>query len=111
MAPAGLNPGPERTNWDEETQNYSSGRSTGQTTKAAAHRQVQKWLADGLPGAKKKDLKATKNRLVAAITKYLEDCEVINVNTLLLEQFIRKSGLIPRGLPRLKGRNAYKIWY
>jgi hypothetical protein len=26
---------------------------------------------------KKKDLKATKNRLVAAISKYLEDCDVI----------------------------------
>jgi hypothetical protein len=63
--------------WDDQTQSYSSGRSTGQTTKAAAHRQVQKWLTEGLPEARKKDLKATKNRLVAAIGKYLEDCEVI----------------------------------
>ena len=63
--------------WDDETQSYSSGRSTGQTTKAAAHRQVQKWLTEGLPEAQKKDLKATKNRLVAAITKYLKDCEII----------------------------------
>jgi integrase len=63
--------------WDDETQTYSSGRSTGQTTKAAAQRQAQKWLAEGLPEAKKKDLKATKNRLLKAIAKYLEDCDVI----------------------------------
>ncbi|MDR2102330.1 MAG: hypothetical protein LBP43_07145, partial [Treponema sp.] len=63
--------------WDDETQRYSSGRSTGQTTKAAAHRRVQKWLTEGLPEVQKKDLKATKNRLVAAIVKYLKDCEII----------------------------------
>jgi integrase len=63
--------------WDDQTQAYTSGRSTGQTTKAAAHRQVQKWLAEGLPEAQKKDAKATRNRLMGAITKYLEDCEVI----------------------------------
>jgi len=62
--------------WDDDTQSYSSGRSTGQTTKVTAQRQVQKWLIEGLPEAKKKDLKATKNRLVAAISKYLDDCEV-----------------------------------
>ncbi|GHU60358.1 hypothetical protein FACS189444_7020 [Spirochaetia bacterium] len=32
--------------WDDQAQGYSSGRSTGQTTKAAAHRQVQKWLTE-----------------------------------------------------------------
>jgi integrase len=63
--------------WDDETQSYSSGRSTGQTSKPAAQRQAQKWLAEGLPQAKKKDLKATKNRLLRVISKYLEDCEVI----------------------------------
>jgi hypothetical protein len=63
--------------WDDETQSYSSGRSTGQTTKAAAHQRVQKWLTEGLPEVQKKDLKATKNRLVAAIVKYLKDCEII----------------------------------
>ena len=63
--------------WDDHTQSYSSGRSTGQTTKPAAQRQVQKWLKDGIPEAQKKDLKATRNRLIAAISKYLEDCEVI----------------------------------
>ena len=62
--------------WDDETQSYSSGRSTGQTAKAAAQRQAQKWLAEGLPQAQNKDLKATKNRLMGAIAKYLEDCEV-----------------------------------
>ena len=63
--------------WDDETQSYTSGRSTGQTAKPAAHRQVQKWLAEGLPEAQKKDLKATKNRLMGAIRKYLEDCGII----------------------------------
>jgi len=63
--------------WDDDTQSYTSGRSTGQTTKPAAHRQVQKWLAEGLPAAQKKDLKATKNRLMGAIAKYLEDCEIV----------------------------------
>jgi len=63
--------------WDDQTQSYTSGKSTGQTVKAAAQRQAQKWLSDGLPEAKKKDLKTTRNRLVAAIGKHLEDCEVI----------------------------------
>ncbi|MDR1586887.1 MAG: hypothetical protein LBS57_05470 [Treponema sp.] len=36
---------------------------------------MQKWLAEGLPKAPK-DLKATKNRLISAIAKYLEGCEV-----------------------------------
>ena len=63
--------------WDDETLSYTGGRSTGQTTKPAANRQVQKWLAEGLPERKKKDLKATRNRLVSAISKYLEDCEII----------------------------------
>jgi integrase len=63
--------------WDDEIQTYSSGRSTGQTTKAAANRQVQKWLTEGLLEAHKKDLKATKNRLIGAIAKYLKDFEVI----------------------------------
>jgi hypothetical protein len=63
--------------WDDETKSYTSGRSTGQTTKPAANRQVQKWLADGLPSVQKKDLKATKSRLMGAIAKYLEECEAI----------------------------------
>jgi integrase len=63
--------------WNDEIQSYTSGRSTGQTTKAAANRVVQKWLAEGLPEVRKKDLKATKNRLIGAVGKYLEDCEVI----------------------------------
>ncbi|MDR1637128.1 MAG: hypothetical protein LBR93_07300 [Treponema sp.] len=42
--------------WDEDIQTYTSGRSTGQTSKAAAQRQAQKWLAEGLPEAQKKDL-------------------------------------------------------
>jgi integrase len=63
--------------WDDDTQTYTSGRSTGQTIKPAANRQVQKWLAEGLPDIQKKDRKATKNRLINAIVKYLEDCEVI----------------------------------
>jgi integrase len=63
--------------WDDQTQSYTSGRSTGQTTKAAAQRQAQKWLAEGLPEARKKDLKTTKNRIIAVISKYLEGCEVI----------------------------------
>jgi integrase len=63
--------------WDDETQTYTSGRSTGQTTKAAAQRQAQKWLAEGLPEARKKDLKTVRNRLMGAIEKYLEDCGII----------------------------------
>jgi hypothetical protein len=63
--------------WDDETQNYSSGRSTGQTTKAAAHRQVQKWLAEGQPKVQNKNHKITQNRLMGAITKYLQDIGVI----------------------------------
>jgi hypothetical protein len=38
---------------------------------------AEKWLAEGQFEAKKKDLKATKNRLVATIAKYLKDCDVI----------------------------------
>jgi hypothetical protein len=30
--------------WDDQTQSYTNGRSTGQATKAAAQRQAQKWL-------------------------------------------------------------------
>jgi integrase len=63
--------------WDDQTQSYTSGRSTGQTSKTAAQRQAQKWLAEGLPEAQKKDLKATRNRLMGAIAKYLEDCELL----------------------------------
>ncbi len=29
----------------------------------------------------------------------------------MLLVFIRKSGLIPRGLPRLRGLKAYRLWY
>lgn len=63
--------------WDDEVQSYSSGRSTGQTTKAAANRQVQKWLVEGIPELKRKDHKATQNRLMGAITKYLQDIDLI----------------------------------
>jgi integrase len=63
--------------WDDETQSYSSGRSTGQTGKAAAQRQAQKWLAEGTPEARKNDPKAAKNRLIGAIAKYLEACGVV----------------------------------
>jgi len=63
--------------WDDNTQSYSSGRSTGQTTKPAANRVVQKWLSEGLPETTKKDLIATKNRLISAIKKYLEECDII----------------------------------
>ena len=57
--------------WDDKTQSYSSGRSTGQTTKTAADRQVKKWLVDGLPKVQIKDFKATRNRLMGAITKFI----------------------------------------
>jgi hypothetical protein len=63
--------------WDDEIQAYGSGRSTGQTTKPAAHRQVQKWLVEGVPEAKKNDHKASQNRLITAIAKHLEDCGTI----------------------------------
>ena len=63
--------------WDDQTQSYTGSRSTGQMTKSAANRLVQKWLSEGLPETQKKDLKATKNRLIGAIRKYLEDCDVI----------------------------------
>jgi integrase len=63
--------------WDDETQSYSSGRSTGQTTKPAAHRQVQKWLAEGIPELKKRDHTITQNRLMGAITKHLQDVGII----------------------------------
>lgn len=38
---------------------------------------MQKWLFEGLPETNKKDHKATKNRLILAIEKYLKDCDVI----------------------------------
>ncbi|MDR3139974.1 MAG: hypothetical protein LBT95_09950 [Treponema sp.] len=63
--------------WDDETQSYSSGRSTGQTAKPAAHRQVQKWLAEGIPELKKRDYKTAQNRLMGAIAKHLQDAGVI----------------------------------
>jgi integrase len=64
--------------WDDETQSYTSGRSTGQTTKPAAQRQIQKWLAEReLPDTKKKDRQATQNRLMGAIRKYLLEIEII----------------------------------
>ncbi|GHV82442.1 hypothetical protein AGMMS49991_10000 [Spirochaetia bacterium] len=64
--------------WDDDLQVYSSGRSTGQTTKAAANRQVQKWLAEGIPEAKKKDSRVTQKRILTAIIKYLEGIGVID---------------------------------
>jgi site-specific recombinase XerD len=59
--------------WDDELQAYSSGRSTGQTTKAAANRQVQKWLTEGLPESIKRNPSVSQKRILTAISKYL--CE------------------------------------
>jgi hypothetical protein len=63
--------------WDDETQSYSSGRSTAQTARPAAHRQVQKRLAEGMPELKKRDYKTTQNRLMGAIAKHLQDTGII----------------------------------
>jgi integrase len=63
--------------WDDQTQSYSSGISTRQTTRPAADRVAQKWLKEGLPRPDRKDSIATKNRLIAAIGKYLEEIDVI----------------------------------
>jgi hypothetical protein len=74
---------------------YTGRRSTGQTAKPAAHRQVQKWLAEGLPDARKKDLKATRNRLIAAIAKYLVDCDIRVVRKLqFLNKFLIKNAVL-----------------
>jgi integrase len=63
--------------WDDETQSYSSGRSTGQTTNPAAHRQAQKWLREGIPEFRKRDHTAVQNRLMGAIAKHLQDAGII----------------------------------
>jgi integrase len=63
--------------WDDETQRYGGGRSTGQSAKPAAHRVVQKWLVEGIPELKRKDHTVTQNRLMGAITKYLQDVGLI----------------------------------
>jgi hypothetical protein len=63
--------------WDDETQSYGGGRSTGQTTNPAAHRVVQKWLVEGIPELKRKDHTATQNQLMGVITKYLQDIGLI----------------------------------
>jgi len=36
--------------WDEQKQDYSKRRSTGQTSEAAADAQARKWLTEGIPG-------------------------------------------------------------
>jgi integrase len=64
--------------WDDDFQTYSSGRSTGQTIEAVAHRVAQKWLAEGIPEAKKGNQKVSQKRMLSAITKYLEDAGVLD---------------------------------
>lgn len=57
--------------WDDELQSYTGKRSTGQTTKAAAHRQVQKWLIEGLPQQERNTPKISQQRILTAIRKSL----------------------------------------
>ena len=63
--------------WDDERQDYSSGRSTGQTTKAAAERQVKQWLLEGIPTPERKKPKISQQRILATIQKYLTESETI----------------------------------
>jgi hypothetical protein len=64
--------------WDDDFQTYSSGRSTGQTVEAAAHRTVQKWLVEGTPKVKTDNQKVSQKRVMSTITKYLEDAGVLD---------------------------------
>jgi integrase len=63
--------------WDDELQSYTAGRSTGQTTKAAAQRIAQKWLYEGLPQKKEKSGTASKTRILSAIVTYLRNTGAI----------------------------------
>jgi hypothetical protein len=63
--------------WSDETQTYTSGRSTGQTTKQAANRVVQKWLTEGTPEPKKIDHQASQRQLMSGIVKYLQNIGII----------------------------------
>jgi integrase len=63
--------------WSDETQTYTSGRSTRQTTKQAASRVVQKWLAEGTPESKKNDHQVSQRQLLSGITKYLQNTGII----------------------------------
>ena len=64
--------------WDSQTQSYTSGRSTGQTTKLAAHRQVQQWLIEGLPQQERKTPKISQQRILTAIRKFLVEIGTIS---------------------------------
>ncbi|MDR1883269.1 MAG: tyrosine-type recombinase/integrase, partial [Prevotella sp.] len=64
--------------WEDDLQSYSSGRSTGQSVEAAAHRIAQKWLAEGVPELRKRQPKVSQKRIMATITKYLESAGVID---------------------------------
>jgi len=64
--------------WDNQTQSYTSGRSTGQTTKPAAHRQVQQWLIEGLPQQERKTPKISQQRILTAIRKFLVEIGTIS---------------------------------
>jgi len=64
--------------WDDELQDYSSGRSTGQTTKPAAERQVKQWLIEGIPAQERKTPKISQQRILTAIQKFLVETETLN---------------------------------
>ena len=59
--------------WDNERQDYSSGRSTGQTTRAAAERQVKQWLLEGIPTPERKKPNISQQRILATIVCGLFD--------------------------------------
>jgi integrase len=63
--------------WSDETQTYTSGRSTGQTTRQAANRVVQKWLAEGMPEPRKNNHQASQRQLLSGIAKYLQNTSII----------------------------------
>jgi hypothetical protein len=63
--------------WSDETQTYTSGRSTGQTTRQAANRVVQKWLAEGTPEPRKIDHQASQRQLMSGLVKYLRNIGII----------------------------------
>jgi integrase len=63
--------------WSDESQMYTSGRSTGQSTRQAANRVVQKWLAEGIPEAKAADRQASQRQLFNGIAKHLQNIGII----------------------------------
>jgi hypothetical protein len=63
--------------WDDNTQSYTGGRSTGQTTKSAAHRQVQNWLIEGLTGQKQKNPNISQQRILKVIHKFLLESSTV----------------------------------